>query len=234
MADRIFEELSKDNIDVFYDKHDIKLGESIFEKITDEISKADFVLILISKFSENNQTLSTETSLAISKGKNIIPIVLEKGVDIPFFLKNINCLDLSEKADFENKITLLKSALKQENQATSFQHKYKLEKDYVASQKQMMEIEVLQWEKALQEKNMRMVMLSTTLGIIAITVSLLFTYLIFTKAENPKWASGLVGFILGYFVAMLIAYLHYKKKFLTINSKMNAANANKHGEGKNE
>lgn len=80
--------------------------------VSEKISTSDAVLFFISKNSEKSAYLQYEMSIAISNRSNgkkvkLIPVLLDRNVDIPFFLKEFVYLDLSDSAKFEESMEKL-------------------------------------------------------------------------------------------------------------------------------
>ena len=99
-ANKIAKELQKNGVDVWWDKWEIQVGDSLIQKIFEEgLSECDIFLILISKNSVNSKWVKEELSAAIVSKlagvKKIIPIIKEK-CDIPLSLRSLMWVDLSE------------------------------------------------------------------------------------------------------------------------------------------
>ena len=104
--------LVEHNFDVFDDRSDIAAGAVIARSIGDAIQDADAVIFLISKSSEKSQWVGQEIAIAISKkaegaSKRLVPVLLDRDAEVPFFLKDYLYLDLSRRKDFEISMTRL-------------------------------------------------------------------------------------------------------------------------------
>lgn len=91
-ARRLASDLQKASIDAFVYRDAIAPGESIVEKIGSAILDSDAFVLILSRQSSANPWVNTEIALARARREKgvkhkIIPIVLEKNIDIPFFLK---------------------------------------------------------------------------------------------------------------------------------------------------
>jgi hypothetical protein len=94
-ADRAFVEdlvkkLNERLVDVWYDKWEVKVGDSIIERINEGLDKADYLIVVLSKNSVKSRWVKLELEAAmikiIEKGAFILPILLED-CEIPFLLK---------------------------------------------------------------------------------------------------------------------------------------------------
>ncbi|MFH0843718.1 MAG: toll/interleukin-1 receptor domain-containing protein [Bacteroidota bacterium] len=81
-VDRLVNDLAKVGVPVWYDKFDIRLGESIPGKINEGISNSKYFLIVLSNNAINSRWVNEELNAALikqinSNGTFIIPILLE-------------------------------------------------------------------------------------------------------------------------------------------------------------
>ncbi len=106
--------LESDNIPIWYDSYEIKLGESIIGKISQGIHESNYFLVIISKNSVGSKWANEELEIArtseIESGSPfVIPIIIE-ACEIPMSLKYKRYCDLTrnyEKNLQELKLTLL-------------------------------------------------------------------------------------------------------------------------------
>jgi len=78
-------------INVWLDEAEIKLGESLIEKIREATDSVEYVVVLLSKNSVGSNLVKKEVDIAMNEeieGKRIkvVPILLDE-VDLPGFLK---------------------------------------------------------------------------------------------------------------------------------------------------
>lgn len=113
VAERICEELVKAGHETFYDKWDIRPGDSFIEKISEGIAGSSYLLILLSKHSVNSSWVKKELEIALAKQIKtnhlmVIPCLLED-CDIPVFLESISYADF--RNSFEDGINELLPAI---------------------------------------------------------------------------------------------------------------------------
>ena len=91
MARKIAKELDKYGIKVWIDESEIRLGDSLIEKIKDGLDHMDFLIALISENSVHSEWVKKELDIAMNKeidGKKVIAIPILVGkCELPGFLK---------------------------------------------------------------------------------------------------------------------------------------------------
>lgn len=122
-AERLATDLRNEGCNVFTYFDAISPGESIAEKIATAILESDAVIILLSKESAQNPWVNSEIALAraqIERGapRRILPVVIQKDSELPFFIKDLLYLDLSDQYKYEHGLPRLVQALKQTQEET--------------------------------------------------------------------------------------------------------------------
>ncbi|MDN5204234.1 toll/interleukin-1 receptor domain-containing protein [Fulvivirgaceae bacterium BMA10] len=112
-VDKIVKDLTQRKIPVWYDKFDIKLGESIPDKINKGIRDSKYFIIVLSKNSVSSKWVNEELNAALmkqinSKGTFVLPIVIEE-IEIPPLLAHRSVADFRE--DYDKGLTTILSAL---------------------------------------------------------------------------------------------------------------------------
>lgn len=128
MARKIAKELNKYGIKPWIDESEIKLGDSLIEKIRDGLDHMDFLIALVSDNSVQSEWVKKELDIAMNseiEGKRVITIPILAGkCELPGFLKGklyadmstprkynenisalIKCFDISEIEDDKNEFT---------------------------------------------------------------------------------------------------------------------------------
>ncbi len=82
------EMLSVPVIDVFIAEYSMKPGSKLDEEIIDAIRDCDLFILLWSRNSKKSEWVSQEIGIATTEEKTILPIVLNKGLSLPGFIKN--------------------------------------------------------------------------------------------------------------------------------------------------
>lgn len=211
LADKIVEKLKSDGHIVHFDADNIRPGASWAAELTNAINSADAVIFLISKSSSENVIFEQELGLAISaryseRQTKIIPILLEKHVQIPFFLRDIIYLDLTEsnsEEEFNHKIMQLLSSLKEAEPAGLVESQLYAREAAIAAAKKH-----LQMEKAfyIEEKKRHFrslflwTIMSTFIGLAAVATTLLNIFTDIQYIGIMALIFSMSGFCLALFV----------------------------------
>lgn len=93
---RLCDSLKKENIDVWFDEHEIYPGDSISEKLQSGIDTSDVFIVILSPAAISSNWVKEELRAALQNrlnmGKTIIPVLLEK-CDVPPFLRDTLYID---------------------------------------------------------------------------------------------------------------------------------------------
>lgn len=90
LATMIFRILRDKAIDVWFDRLELRAGDSLLKKIAEGIGNAEYLLILVTENSKTSAWVEKELSIALTQevngvGPKVIPLLL-KGCDIPTIL----------------------------------------------------------------------------------------------------------------------------------------------------
>ena len=109
------EKLFKHGATVWVDEAEIKVGDSLIQKISEAIDEVDYIIAIISNNSVNSPWVKKELSLAITKEINdrkvvVLPILTEK-CELPPYLKDKLFVDFTDPDDFEDSFFQILRAL---------------------------------------------------------------------------------------------------------------------------
>lgn len=111
MARKIAKELDKYGIKVWIDESEIRLGDSLIEKIRDGLDHMDYLIALISENSVQSEWVKKELDIAMNKeidGKKVIAIPILVGkCELPGFLKGKLYADMSTSRKYNENISVL-------------------------------------------------------------------------------------------------------------------------------
>ena len=112
-AEKIAVEMIKAGHEAFFDKWDIRPGDSLIEKISEGISDSSYLLVLLSKNSVKSNWVKKELEIALArqianKAVKVMPCLLED-CEIPVFLQPISYADF--RGSFEHGIAELLPAI---------------------------------------------------------------------------------------------------------------------------
>lgn len=112
LARKIASTLKHFGIRVWIDEAEIKLGDSLIEKIRLGIDKMDYLIALISKDSIKSEWVKKELDLAMNQeieGRTVkvLPILCDSDTELPSFLKGKLYADMSSNKAFKNSLPIL-------------------------------------------------------------------------------------------------------------------------------
>ena len=102
-AHKLALDLRKAGVHVWVDLFEIKIGDSLIEKIREGINKADYIGVILSPQSVNSQWVKQELNMALtqeiaSQKIRVLPILIEK-CDLPPFLRDKHYADFTVSYD---------------------------------------------------------------------------------------------------------------------------------------
>ena len=97
---KLYDDLTKEDIDVWFDKWEIKVGDSIIRKIEEGLNSHDYLAIVLSEDSVKSEWVRRELSAGLmreieSKSVVVLPILLED-CEIPILLREKRRADFRE------------------------------------------------------------------------------------------------------------------------------------------
>jgi len=110
LADRLVAE----GVKVWIDEAEIKIGDSLIQKITEGVKDSDYLIVVLSQSSTNSSWVQKELQMAMTKeilgGRVILPILIEK-CEIPLFLRDKLYADFTHPDMFEDSFNKLLSSV---------------------------------------------------------------------------------------------------------------------------
>ncbi len=114
-ARRLAADLRRNGHIVWIDEGEIKVGDSLIEKIRDGIDRVDYVIALISNASINSPWVKKELDIASNREMEqgrvvVLPAILDD-VDLPGFLKGKMYSDFCDKANYQSSLSSILQSL---------------------------------------------------------------------------------------------------------------------------
>lgn len=108
-AVRLEKALKKRSVDVWIDRKEILVGESLIGRIREGIDSSKFVCAVLSQQSLQSQWVKNELDIAMNQqiesgSVKVFPLVLEKDIELPSFLIGKLYVDFSTEESFKNGI----------------------------------------------------------------------------------------------------------------------------------
>ena len=201
---RLSSDLRENEFSVWIDEDIISAGEKWSDKITETIEQSDIVLVVLSKDSLTSSFQSSELAYAIASqrkklNKKVIPLLLDKAAELPFFLKDVVYIDFSENEKYKERFVLLLQALSKQHSVDNGHFSSDRRKiDAIKAEKEFL---ILEREDLAKKTN---IWFSTVMGTIASVIAVLVTFLagaIASKSWLVKifndWGDFLLGVLVG-------------------------------------
>jgi hypothetical protein len=95
LAERLLGDLQREGFDVWLDTQEITGGATWTTKVEEALDKAQVVLALLTSGSYKSEICRAEQLRALRHGKCVIPLLAQRGADIPLHLEAKNCRDFT-------------------------------------------------------------------------------------------------------------------------------------------
>lgn len=221
---RLAAALQSGGLATWIDDQELKIGDSLVERINEAIRQSDAIIVVLSKNTPKSQWQSSEIAMAVAahkiSSKRIIPIVIDKDTDIPFFIKDRLYLDVSEFKDFDKKVAKLAQVLQSIPPASSPELEQQAAIEKIQIEKEMLEFE----KKAFEQKSLLKTQ-SLLAGVASILAAIIAVLSLFsTKLTNVNLTflkpafPFLIGVASGVISTALVVYFTRKTK---LNQKHN-------------
>lgn len=100
-AKRFCDRLDTATISVFRDEKNIDYGDSIQARVLEGISKATYVVVILSKSSHRSSWVPYEIGIARSQNRQIVPYIIDAETIIPSFISDLRAVkNLMDESDF--------------------------------------------------------------------------------------------------------------------------------------
>ena len=110
---RLANELKESDLEVRLLDHFAVPGDDYANAMEEAIRSAKVILVVISKNWTSSTWVRTETALALTQGaKRVVPILAEKGAEVPFMLRSFSGIDLSDNSSYSTSVKELATRLK--------------------------------------------------------------------------------------------------------------------------
>lgn len=149
LADQIRQHLHDAGIETWTADNVVAPGQSIVETIASAIADADALIVLLSRASAKSQAVSEEIAFAVAASgggaaKPMIPVVIERDVEIPLVLRDIKYLDLSQPRRYDERLTVLVDTIKSRPDTPEhLARRRETIREYLAAQRTAMDSEAL-------------------------------------------------------------------------------------------
>ena len=205
---RLAEDLKRHEISVWLDENIISPGEPWAEKLSYAVEKSDAVLVIISRNTSASQWQASEIAFAIAaqkrdESKRVIPVLVDKGAEVPFFLKSLLYCDLSDDSAYQRNFTQLLQAIEK----PTVQIFRSEDLDKLRIERLKAEQLLLVQEKEVQSRK-KAVWMTSVLGALASVIAASMTLFVGVLG-NIAWGHRTVDFIIGAIVGVLASVMAF-------------------------
>lgn len=215
VAKKVRNYLISHGIHVFDDKVDISTGSNLSANINRAIKESDAVLFFISKNAEKSEWVRQEMSLAVSqkfKGKDVklIPVILERNAEIPFFLKDYVYLDIAKNQDFDRSMRLLVDGL-EAGSSMPIDQEIAAKVEGIEIEKEVIKLKALEYEGYRKFKD-RQMFFATTIATLISSVVVSVGFLAWVARIDYSRFEWLIAFSVGAIASMIGSLVYMRKE----------------------
>jgi len=218
---KIAEDLKRHGITTWLDEELITPGDNWLDKISRAVENSDAILVIISRNTGQSRWQTSEIAFAVSAQrqnttKKVIPILIDKEAEVPFFLKDRSYCDLSSKDAYARNFDQLIKALQKPIEAPEdIEQAEKTKIESIRVQKEFLESDVkeLDRKKALWSSSI----LGAIASMIAALVILSFGF--WTKFQwsldglkfSNEFVVGVLAGVVSSLIAVMVGRAFYKR-----------------------
>ncbi|WP_177186261.1 toll/interleukin-1 receptor domain-containing protein [Nitrosomonas sp. Nm166] len=187
---RLVNQLRDEGLSVWFNEESFLLGSNLTHDITKAISSARVVLVVLSERSEDNEFINFESALALESKKLVIPVISTKDskISLPYILRDIKKIDLSDDASFKQDVHFLAQSIKQHGSALRKvlplgNEDLEAKKKRIDLESKILESEIEEYSHIQLSKNFRLI-LSTGIVIIVFSMIMIAFFIVISTEEQ--------------------------------------------------
>lgn len=197
----------------------VRPGADFAVAIQRSIRQARVVLVVLSRTAADRAWVATETSFAVSgqmlgAGKVVIPVIIEPGAELPFFIKHLQYVDLSTPERYDRGLSQLVDAVRSgQRDVERPEKRQEARRELLLAEREAFEI---QRSAQVAVRLERSVLLTSALATFLGAVVSVFSGLVAAGALKFAWInpSGAFGFLAGMLtgVTAFLVFFLFKKR----------------------
>lgn len=201
-ARRIRGDLIAAEFTVWSVEEDVKPGENWAEEVNRIIRDARNIIIVLTHLGVASPALTTEIALALAastnyQDKRLVPILADSSVELPFFLKRFQALDMSSDDKYANGLRLLIQTLKEQPRSNRPIHSTEGQVNFLKVGEEALRIENEAWRLERLSRSLTLFhKVAGLLSAVALALVLAFT-LQGAGFFRGIWANPLVTLVVG-------------------------------------
>jgi hypothetical protein len=207
---KLAEDLRRQGIEVWLDEELIAPGEPWAEKLSRAVEQSDAVLVAMSRNTPESQWQTAEIAFAVAAqkrdvSKRIIPVLIDKDAEVPFFLKNLLYCDLSDSEAYSRNLSqLVQAILRKPDEPLRADEVQRLQLESLRAQ------QVLLWEKEIALTRKKAAWTTSVLAALASMIGaslVLLTGLFGSVQISHRTIEYLIGAAAGILASITAAWL---------------------------
>jgi hypothetical protein len=207
---RMADDLRREGIKVWLNEDLIAPGEPWAEKLSNAVEQSDAVLVVMSRNTSESQWQTSEIAFAVAAqkrdvSKKVIPILIDKEAEVPFFLKNLLYCDLSNPDAYSRNFPqLVQAILRKPEGSLDAEQMQRLQLESIRAQRALL------WEKQLELtslKKTRMTSVLIALGSMVAASLTLLTFLFGSIQLGQRTVVFLIGAAAGISASIIVALI---------------------------
>lgn len=217
LAEQVARALTAEGVSVWFDEQQIRPGDEIASALQRGLQSAGAVVLVLGSQAYGDTWARKEAALALSQGKRIIPILPQRDAEIPYILRHLSYLDLSDEAGRSEKLQKLAKTLAEPWPESADPLAFSSARsETLAASAAEFEAEKVAYDKSRVLKNTSLA-IATTSTLVSTVVSIAALLFGISSEDMPKYvyvAVGLVGSLTALALAMFVTrlYLHRSAK----------------------
>ncbi|MDG4551869.1 MAG: toll/interleukin-1 receptor domain-containing protein [Candidatus Contendobacter sp.] len=224
---RLSSDLRKGGFSVWLDEDVIFAGEIWADKIADALDHSDVILVVLSENSSNSNFQSSEIAYALASqrknpAKRVIPIVINRKAELPFFLKDIVYADFSNPEDYSECFRQLGNTLSLSlPQETSTRNADQRKIEAIKAQKEYLrlESESLEKQQAVWSSIVLTTVASGISGMIAFIAGTIASAKLITVFFQ-QWGDFISGLLVGVLASLAAFFLSQRVVRKSLNKEV--------------
>jgi hypothetical protein len=175
---------------------DIRPGNNVFATINRGVEDSDLILLFFSSNSSENEIFSIELDLITSKivnnfNKRVIPILRDKHIKLPAFIRQFQALTLYSSIDDENSFKLIRDLIFSQSDLEINKQNIEAESSFIETKGNILKLEEEEYKEEAKNKASALTAGITVVILSLLNVALIAMFLISKGLESVSYASNI-------------------------------------------
>jgi TIR domain len=214
LAEQVAAALAAEGISVWFDEQQINPGDEIASALREGINSASAVVLILGSQTYGDSWARKEAALALSKGKRVVPILPHKDAEVPYILRHLSYLDLSDETSRGEGLRRLARTLAAQSPDSLIRlDSSSARSEALAASSTELKAEIVEYEQSRMAENLAF-STATISAVISTVVSIAGLLFGVASEEMPKLfyvAAGVVGSLTALALALAATRLYLRK-----------------------